>query len=402
MLLYIGLIVLAGFFAARVLSRLGLPSVTGYLLVGMLLGPSVFKVVGPETLHTLKPLAMFGLAMIFFLLGEEFKLDELRRLGPKFLLITVIQALVTFAMVTSLLLLFKAPLPIALLLGAIAGTTDPAATIGVIREMKGKGELVRTLMAIVALNGFVEMCLFSALLPLVELSQNGNVSWLAALHGPVTEFVGSVALGLGLGMVLRIWSQTPYGQQASKLPTLGLILVGAGASEALHLSVLLVMLSVGALVANAVPVKGEIFNVVKGMEGPLVLLFFVISGASLHLNELTTVGWLGVAYVMGRLAGKVLGGRLGASAAGATPLTQRYLGYGLVPQASMAIGLAYVVQTKFPDIAGPIVPITLGAIVIFEAVGPILTRQAIVKANEALAMVPPADALTPKPAASRV
>ena len=184
-LLYLGLLVILGFAASRLCKRIGLPSVTGYMLVGLALGPSVFKVVGPETLTALKPLSALGLAVIFFLLGEEFKLDELRRLGFRFLMMTVVQSLVTFAIVTGLLLLFKAPLPIALLLGAIAGTTDPAATVSVIREMKGKGELAKTLMAIVALNGFVEMCLFSALLPLVELTHHGAgaVSWLSAVAG---------------------------------------------------------------------------------------------------------------------------------------------------------------------------------------------------------------------------
>lgn len=390
MLLYLGLLVLLGFVAAKLCKRIGLPTVTGYLLVGLALGPSVFKVVGPETLHTLKPLGAFCLAMIFFLLGEEFKLDELRKLGPRFLLMTVIQAVVTFAVVTGLLLLFKAPLPIALLLGAIAGTTDPAATIGVIRELKGKGELVKTLMAIVALNGFVEMCLFSALMPIVELNHKGgeSISWLMAVREPMVEFGGSIAIGLALGLALKWWARNDYGRAHLKFSTLGLILVGSGAAEALHLSILLVMLTFGATVVNGVKEKVEIFDIAKAMEGPLLLFFFTLSGAGLHLNELAAVGWLGVVYVAGRIIGKTVGGSLGAKAAGASPLVQRYLGFGLIPQASMAIGLAYIVQAKFPELAGPVLPITMGSIVLFETVGPWLTRQAIIRANEARALMP--------------
>lgn len=390
MLFYLGLLALLGFAAAKLCKRIGLPSVTGYLLVGLALGPSVFKVVGPDTLQTLKPLGAFCLAMIFFLLGEEFKLDELKQLGPRFLLMTVIQAVVTFGVVTGLLLLLHAPLPIALLLGAIAGTTDPAATIGVIRELKGKGELVKTLMAIVALNGFVEMCLFSALLPIVEITHKGaaSVSWLMALRDPMLEFGGSVALGLTLGFALKLWARTDLGKLHLKLPTIGLILLGSGISEAMHLSILLVMLTFGATVVNAVCAKVEIFDIAKGMEGPLLLFFFTISGAGLHLNELAAVGWLGVAYVGGRFLGKTLGGSLGAKVAGAGPVCQRYLGFGLIPQASMAIGLAYIVQAKFPELAAPILPIVLGSIVFFEAVGPWLTRQAIIRANEARIFLP--------------
>lgn len=395
-LLYLGLLVLLGFSAAKLCKRIGLPTVTGYLLVGLALGPSVFKVVGPETLNALKPLGAFCLAMIFFLLGEEFKLNELRKLGPRFLLMTVVQAIVTFGVVTGLLLLFKAPLPIALLLGAIAGTTDPAATISVIRELKGKGELVQTLMAIVALNGFVEMCLFSLLMPLVEITHKGaaDVAWLMALRDPMIEFGGSIALGLALGMALKFWSRANPGRL--RLPTIGLILIGSGASEALHLSILLVMLTFGATVVNAVHAKVEIFDLAKAMEGPLLLFFFTLSGAALHLNELAAVGWLGAVYVAGRFLGKTLGGSLGAKVAGAGTVCQRYLGFGLIPQASMAIGLAYMVQSKFPDLAGPILPITMGSIVLFEAVGPWLTRQAIIRADEARALMP-----QPQPAPQR-
>jgi Kef-type K+ transport system membrane component KefB len=362
------------------------------MLVGLALGPSVFKIVGPDTLNTLKPLGAFCLALIFFLLGEEFKLDELKQLGPRFLAMTVIQSVVTFGIVTGVLLLFHAPLPIALLLGAIAGTTDPAATIGVIRELKGKGELVKTLMAIVALNGFVEMCIFNALMPIVEITHKGSadVNFLMALREPMVEFGGSLVLGLVLGLALKLWGRTAYGKLHIKLPTLGLILIGSGLCEALHLSILLVMLTFGATVVNAACSKVEIFDIAKGMEGPLLLFFFTISGAGLHLNELATVGWLGVAYVAARFMGKMLGGSLGAVVAGASPVCQKYLGFGLIPQASMAIGLAYVVQAKFPDLAGPILPITLGAIVFFEAVGPWLTRQAIIRSNEAKALVPQA------------
>ena len=150
------------------------------------------------------------------------------------------------------------------------------------------------------------------------------------------------------------------------------------------------MLSFGAAVVNTISAKVEIFELAKGMEGPLLLFFFTISGAGLHLGEFAAVGGLGIVYIVARLLGKTLGGTLGAKIAGAGPICQRYLGFGLIPQASMALGLAYVVQAKFPDLAGPILPITLGAIVVFEAVGPWLTRHAILKANEARALLPTA------------
>jgi Kef-type K+ transport system membrane component KefB len=399
-LLSLGLLVLIGFFGSRLLKRVGLPAVTGYLLAGVVIGPSMLHVVGGEAVAALKPLGAFCLATIFFLLGEEFRLGELKKLGKRFLTLTVIQSIVTLAVVTALARLCGASIEVALLLGAIAGTTDPAATVSVIRELRGKGELVKTLLAVVALNGLVEIVLFSALMTVVTVLRSGGADPMTIIQGPALEIGGSMALGLALGFGLRAWSLSRFGRDSLKIPTLGLVMLGAGISEAAHLSVLLSMLTFGAVVANTHPFKGQVFDQGRAMEAPLLVMFFTLSGASLHLADLGALGWLGLAYVGGRLLGKIAGGSLGAWAAGAGPVSVRYMGYGLVPQASMAIGLAAMVEAKFPDVAGPIIPITLGAIVIFETVGPLLTRHALLRSGEGSEQAAPSrDWLpTPKPA----
>jgi Kef-type K+ transport system membrane component KefB len=399
-LLSLGLLVLIGFFGSRFLKRIGLPAVTGYLLAGVVVGPSMLHVVGGEAVAALKPLAAFCLATIFFLLGEEFRLTELKKLGKRFLTLTVIQSIVTLAVVTVLARLAGASIEVALLLGAIAGTTDPAATVSVIRELRGKGELVKSLLAVVALNGLVEIVLFSLLLTVVTVIRSGGADPLTLMQGPALEIGGSLALGLALGFGLRAWSLSRFGRDSLKIPTLGLIMLGAGISEAAHLSVLLSMLTFGAVVANTHPFKIQVFDQGRAMEAPLLVMFFTLSGASLHLGELGALGWLGLAYVGGRLIGKIAGGSLGAWAAGAGPSSVRYMGFGLVPQASMAIGLAAIVESKFPDVAGPLIPITLGAIVIFETIGPLLTRQALLRTGEGTEQPTPSREWlpTPKPA----
>lgn len=391
-LLSLGLLVLFGFVASRLLKRLGLPAVTGYLLAGIAIGPSMLHFVGADALGALKPLGAFCLATIFFLLGEEFRLQELRKLGKRFLSLTILQSIVTIAAVTVVTRLCGASIEVALLLGAIAGTTDPAATVSVIREMRGKGErgkgeLVKTLLAVVALNGLVEIALFSLLMGVVAMLRTGGFDAVSLLQGPLLEVGGSLALGLALGLALRAWSLGPFGgkghaRESLKIPTLCLILLGSGLSEAAHLSVLLVMLTFGAVVVNSHPFKSHVFEHGRAMEGPLLVVFFSLSGATLQVAELGALGWLGLAYVGGRLIGKIAGGSLGAWASGASPQTVRYLGFGLVPQASMAIGLAAVVEAKFPEIAGSLMPITLGAIVVFETLGPMLTRQALLRSGE--------------------
>lgn len=384
-LLYVGSLVLLGYICARVFGRMGLPSVTGYLIAGLLAGPSALEFVGKGALDALAPVAAFGLATIFFMLGEEFKLHELRKMGGRLLALTVIQCVATVAIVAGALVAVGVRPELALLLGAIAGTTDPAATLVVIRELRAHGELVRALKAVVALNGVVEMVLFTLLLPLVGILHGGAgaTSWAALAGGPAWEIGGSLALGLGLAVCLRGWSLMPCTRGALKVPTIGLILLGTGLCQAAHLSTLLTMLAFGAVVANAVPLKGQIFDTVRAMEGPLLVCFFTLAGAGLHLADLTTLGLVGAVYVTGRIAGKLLGSWAGARVAQAAPTTRRWLGCGLVPQASMAIGLAFIVQEKFPDVAGPVLPVVLGSVVLFEVIGPVLTRLALLRSGEA-------------------
>jgi len=399
-LLSLGLLVLIGFAGSRLLKRLGLPAVTGYLFAGVLIGPSMLHLVGSDAVTALKPLGAFCLASIFFMLGEEFKLTELRKLGKRFLTLTVIQSVVTMAVVTVLARLVGASIEVSLLLGAIAGTTDPAATVSVIRELRGKGDLVKALLAVVALNGLVEIVLFSLLMTVVTILRSGGADPLTLIHGPALEIGGSLALGLALGFGLRAWSMSRFGKDSLKIPTVGLIMLGAGISEAAHLSVLLSMLAFGAVVANTHPFKAQVFELGRAMEAPLLVMFFTLSGATLHLTELGSLGWLGLAYIGGRLIGKVAGGSLGAWAAGASPASIRYMGYGLVPQASMAIGLAAMIEAKFPDVAGPIIPITLGAIVVFETVGPLMTRRALLRSGEGSEQPAPAREWLPTPKAA--
>lgn len=399
-LLSLGLLVLIGFVGSRLLKRLGLPAVTGYLFAGVLIGPSMLHLVGSDAVASLKPLAAFCLASIFFMLGEEFKLTELRKLGKRFLTLTVIQSVVTMAVVTVFARLVGASIEVALLLGAIAGTTDPAATVSVIRELRGKGDLVKSLLAVVALNGLVEIMLFSLLMTVVTIMRSGGADPITLIQGPALEIGGSLALGLALGFGLRAWSMSRFGKDSLKIPTVGLILLGAGISEAAHLSVLLSMLAFGAVVANTHPFKAQVFELGRAMEAPLLVMFFTLSGATLHLAELGSLGWLGLAYVGGRLIGKVAGGSLGAWAAGASPVSVRYMGYGLVPQASMAIGLAAMIEAKFPDVAGPIIPITLGAIVVFETIGPLMTRRALLRSGEGSEQPAPAREWLPTPKAT--
>lgn len=396
-LLSLGLLVLIGFLVARLLKGIGLPAVTGYLLAGIAIGPSSMHLVGGEALASLKPLGAFCLALIFFLLGEEFRLAELRKLGRKFLSLTVIQSLVTLAVVAVLARACGAPIEVALLLGAIAGTTDPASTLSVIREMRGKGDLVKTLLAVVALNGLVEIAIFSALMTVVSVMRAGGTEPWMLIQGPLVEVGGSVGLGLALGLALRAWSLSRFGREHARIPTLALVMLGAGLAETAHLSVLLSMLTFGAVVANTHPFKLQVFDFGKAMEGPLLLMFFTLSGAALHLSDLASLGWLGIAYVGGRLVGKLLGGTLGAWAAGSSPACVKYLGCGLVPQASMAIGLAATVEARFPELAGAILPVTLGAIVVFEIIGPLLTRLALLRSGEGQATPGPERPWLPTP-----
>ncbi len=384
--LYLGIILITGLFAGKVINFLKLPAVTGYLLIGLLLGPSVVNLVTAETVTALSPINSIALSLIAFSIGGELSRHQIKQCGKSVLVITVTQVLGAYLLVSlTLHYLLELELHSALIFAAISTATAPAATIMVLREYKAKGPMTSNLLAVVALDDALCLIAYGITMALAK-SLAGKVSGGvgAMVAAPLWELTGSILLGAVFAVVLLLLSSR-FKEKPDKLVLLlGLVFLQAGLAELFHFSALLTGMTMGCVAVNLLPRQSEaLFRLVRSVDTPIFVLFFVLAGANLHLGLLVKVGALGVAYIVSRIIGKVSGAMVGATISKAPAVVRKYLGLGLIPQAGVAIGLTLLVQQDFPEIASLVTTVILGSVVVYEIIGPYFAKLAVIKAGEA-------------------
>lgn len=338
---YLGLILLLGLTAEKLIYRCKLPAVTGYLILGMLLGPSLLNILNTEIVVNLAPINSIALGLIAFLIGGELSLANLRKCGQSVLWITFTQVFGAFSMVTlSMPLLAKVEFPAALLFGAISCATAPAAVMMVLREYKAKGPVTDNLLAVVALDDAVCLVFYAIAVAVAKVMVGEDISLAMAILKPFWELTVSLLGGAAAGFIL-VWLSKKMGDRDDSLVlALGVIFLLAGGSEFLGLSPLLVCMSLGFFAVNLAPGEtGKIFRIIKSLDTPVYVMFFVAAGANLHLSELAKLGTVGAVYIIARVLGKMAGAGLGGLIGRAAPVVRKYLGLGLIPQAGVAIGL---------------------------------------------------------------
>lgn len=382
---FIGLILLVGFALGKLINFIKLPAVTGYLIAGLLLGPSLLGIFSNEIVTELASINTIALGIIAFLIGGEFSLKQLKKCGKSSVVIAVVQVIGAFMLVTlSLTILTGMELYKALIFGAISTATAPAATIMVLRQYKAKGPLTENLLAVVAIDDALCLIAFGLAMAIAKvLAGKLSGSLAAMITAPLWELLGSLVLGAIFGLILLPLSSR-FKDQADKLVlVLGLVFALTGMAELLHFSSLLACMTMGCVAVNLLPRESDrLFGLVKSVDTPIYVLFFVLAGANLQLDILLKVGMIGVIFIFSRVLGKIFGAWLGAVLSHAPRTVQRYLGLGLIPQAGVAIGLTLMVQQDFPEIANVVTTVVLGAVVVYEIIGPFFAKLAITKAGE--------------------
>lgn len=381
-----GLVLLLGWLAGRLINKLKFPAVTGYLLIGIIIGPSFFNLLTQPMLKAAVWLSHGALGIIAFSIGSEFTLATLRRLGKSVIWIAFLEAFGAAALVVlAMLFILRQPLPNALLFGAIASATAPAATIMVVREYRARGPLTDTLLAVVAIDDPICVMNFAIASGVATMLLAGRVTSVAGMiiH-PVLEIIVALVLGAALGFLLCLAGDRFLRNQAEMLTfTLGAIFLGAGLALQFNLSPLLVNMALGAVVGNFAERNEDIFDTIKAMDTPVFVAFFTLSGAGLHVELLRSIGWVGVVYIIMRVIGKMAGAALGASISGASKTVRSYLGLGLVPQAGVALGLSLLVKQLLPGIGETISTTIVATTVVYELIGPLCAKAAIRLAGEA-------------------
>ena len=365
-----------------------LPRVTLLLLAGFVIGPSVLDWLPPSTERWFPVLTNIALAMIGFLLGQNLTLNHLRELGAKVLAMSIGEVVMTSLLVFVVLGLFGVPLEIALLLAGIAPATAPAATVDVVREYRAKGKLTDSLLDIVAIDDAWGLLIFSLLLALADVLFGQGAAG-SALASGFWELGGALLLGLVLGVPMAFMTGRICPGEPTQAEALGLVLLCAGLAVWLEVSYILAAMVMGMVVANLSQHHERPFTAIEGIEWPCLILFFLLAGASLHVTALTQAGWLAAGYIGLRCLGKVVGPRLGGMLTGADVMTRRWIGFMLLPQAGVAIGMALLAGQHFPQLKNTILPVILGSTVVFELVGPVMTRFGLQRVGD----IPSAQAL---------
>lgn len=378
----LGSLLLLGLATDAIGRRTRLPRVTLMLLFGIAIGPVGLGFLSTDDGKFLPIVTDMALMMIGFLLGEKFVFSSLRRYGKTVLWVSAAEVAVTAVAVLCGLLALGARLEVALLLAGIATSTAPAATIDVVNEMHADGNCTRTLLGIVAVDDAWGLIVFSLMLTIIDV-MNGLGNSLGTLLAGGWEIGGALLLGFVLGAPMAYVTGRIKPGEPTMVEALGVVFLCGGVAIWLHVSHLLACMVLGSVVANLARHHTRPFHAIENIEWPFMILFFLLAGASLQVDRLGDIGLIGAAYVVMRIVGRFLGGWLGASQSDGTPEFKRWIGLALMPQAGVALGMVLVAVQRHPDLKTVLVPVVVGATVLFEVLGPILTRGALLRWGEA-------------------
>ena len=396
LLLALSFIFLGALVGGRIASVCHIPRVTGYLITGLLIGPSFAGLTNlpvllpPDVLSELRPLSEMALALILMHIGGLFEISHLDRWRHRILLFSGSEILLTFFLVAGAVLtvnltilqkvlpgqtLWQTSLEFALFLGIIAVATAPAATLMVIREYEADGPVTGVLLTLVGFNNLVSVLGFAVLAHLFIFPDEGFGVLVMRMGGPIL-------VGAAIGFAMSVWAQRLELSSENKILMLGGIAVNVALCRALNIDPLLASLVLGMILANSCPRWHRLQEDIRQVDYLLYVAFFVLAGANLHIETLTHIGLLGVAYVVARTFGKWLGAAIGARLGGFGPNERAYIGLTLMAQAGVAIGLASQLAHHWPVGGRLLETIVLGSVVVFELIGPLAVRHGLVRSGE--------------------
>ncbi|MDX9691002.1 MAG: cation:proton antiporter [Acholeplasmataceae bacterium] len=383
-ILKLSLILVIGFIFGKGAKALKLPSVSGYLIAGLFLGPSLFNLVSTEEAHQLEIISELTLSFIAFGIGSEFMVKDIMAMGKKITIITLAEVAGAILVVFSVMyFIFNMDFAFSIVIASMSAATAPAATIMVIRQYRAYGPVTKTILPVVALDDVFGIMAFGIAISIAKiLVSNQEFSLLQIISVPLIEIVGSLALGFALGFVLAIFTKRQDPKDELQIKTLFFIGLAIGLSMWLGLSPLLTNIMMGAALANFRSYSSRSFSAVNDFVPIFYILFFTLAGASLDLSILYTVGLIGAAYIVARATGKILGAYIGARSVKAEPTVRKYLGFALLPQGGISIGLSVIVMQQLPQYSVEITTIIMASVLFYETLGPIFAKISIHKAGE--------------------
>lgn len=382
----LGTALIIGIVFGKLINKFKIPSVAGYIIAGLILGVSGLKVVNPEMINKLSFISDFALGIIAFNIGSELEVSVIKKLGKSIFIIATCEALGAFLLVSIAMYILTHQIAIALILGAVASATAPAATVMVLKECKAKGPLTSTLLGVVAVDDAICLMIYSIASSIAKVFiKHEQITINKVLIFPIAEILLSLALGCILGIFL-CYLLDKCGNKEDVLGfTAGIILLLIGACSVFNLSSLLAAMTMGSIIANVSSHSKKAFSSIETFSPPIIAAFFILAGCRLDIALLPQIGITGAAYLLFRIIGKISGASLGAMASNAPVVVKKYIGFGLLSQVGVAIGLAITVSKEFSgtELGSLVITILLATTIVTELVGPVLTKSVIIKAKEA-------------------
>lgn len=404
-LLALSIAMLAGLMMSRLTKLWNLPAVTAYLVAGVLIGPYVLGQLGipgigfisTEDVESYSVISNAALGFIAFSMGNEFRVSSLKKTGRQAVVIAIFQALVATIAVDAALIVVhflvpeQFPLSCAITLGAIATATAPAATLMVVKQYKAEGPLTQTLLPVVALDDVVGLIVFAISFGIAKALESGHIDFISVLVEPIIEVVASLVLGTVIGLLFNFTEQFFHSRSKRMSISVTYVFLAVALSMlefrigavTVSFSSLLVCMMMGTVFCNLCDFSEELMDRMDRWTGPIMVLFFVISGAELQLSVFKNpiIVIVGLIYIIFRSFGKIEGAKLSAKFMKCEPAIQKYLGITLLPQAGVSLGMSLTAMSLGE--AGIIIRnISLFAVLIYELVGPLLTKIALEKAGE--------------------
>lgn len=405
-----GLMAICGFYIGKMMKWVRLPSIIGYMIAGILLGPSLLSIISVSARETFSFLTDIALGFVAVTIGLELDFSSLRKQGNGIVYIIIAESFGAFILVTAAVYILTRDMVTALILGALAPSSAPAGVVAIIQEYRARGPLTKAIFAVVGFDDGIGIIIFGFVAAIVRsmlFAQTGdtgqNLLWI--LMVPIGEIVLSIIIGAAIGFLFCILGRRLDNSRDILILIIGFVFILVGVSIAMNISYILTNLVMGILIVNTQP-RGFVKSIGDSLSSVMPLffiLFFVLAGSNLHLDALPSLGVIGVVYIVSRSAGLIFGSWFGALLGGADEKIKKYLGIGIISQAGVAIGLALVVRREFAGLGRMInaesgittgdrlgfmaITIITATSVVFEIIGPIFAKVALSRAGEINAAV---------------
>lgn len=379
----LSIIFIFGLLIGQVLKKVKLPEVMGYLIAGIVIGPYVLDLVTIDSLNSMELFSTIALSFVSFLIGAEFKWNYVKRLGKKPFIIGLTCSLFTMFVVTVCLYLAGTTMSFALIMGAIASATAPVAIMMIVKEYRSRGELTDTMLSVIAIDDVISVIIFGFTIVIAQYLESGSAT-LEGIMQPFSEIGISLIMGTVLGLFLGVTAKLFKTRNNIICMILVTVFTAILIADYAKIPSILMCMITGMVFVNAYNrnFTDKVLDVMDDISSPLMIIFFVISGASLDFKVLPAVGVIGIIFILSRTFGKIFGAYLGATIGKSSNNVKKYLGPTLLSETGIAIGLALLAKEVFPNDGETLIAITIAASFIFDMIGPFLVKLSLKKAGE--------------------